>query len=106
MAQTNEKPSSGTDIQKVLQTGMEAAQLMNSQIFQMAYQETLNHYFNEWLSTQVDHSRKREEIYFRLRGLQDSAQTLAGYVAQAETIQQQQQQQQPNQYGFKAEEYQ
>jgi len=32
---------------------------------------------------------------------------LAGYVAQAETIQQQQQQQQePNQYGFKAEEYQ
>jgi hypothetical protein len=77
---------------------------MNSQIFQMAYQETLNHYFNEWLSTQVDHSRKREEIYFRLRGLQDSAQTLAGYVAQAETIQQQQQQ--PNQFGFKAEEYQ
>ena len=105
MPQANEKRSTGTDIQKVLQTGMEAAQLMNSQIFQIAYQETLNHYFNEWLSTQVDHSKKREEIYFRLRGLQDSAQTLAGYVAQADTIQKQQQQE-PNQYGFKAEEYQ
>ena len=103
MAQTSEKPSSGTDIPKVLQTGMEAAQLMNSQIFQMAYQETLNHYFNEWLSTQVDHSRKREEIYFRLRGLQTQRRL---WQVTLRRLRRFSNSSNNNQYGFKAEEYQ
>jgi len=104
MAQTKESNSLGQDTQQILQAGMEAAKLMNSPIFGLAYRETLNHYFNEWVSTEREHSRKRDEIYFRVCGLEDVAKTLAGYVQQAETLAQQQSQQDPNQ--FMAEAYQ
>ena len=99
MPQAKEGRSSATDISQILEAGMQAQNTLQSPIFGRAYQETINFYFNEWLSTQVDHAKKREEIYFRLRGLQDAAQTLAGYVQQAETIGQQQD-------DFKVEEYQ
>lgn len=102
MPQAKEGRSSATDIQQILEAGMQAQSLLQSQVFGKAYQETINFYFNEWLSTQVDHTKKREEIYFRLRGLQDAAQTLAGFVAQAETVDQQQ----TNENQFRAEEYQ
>ena len=102
MPQAKEGRSSATDMQQILEAGMQAQNLLQSPVFGRAYQETINFYFNEWLSTQVDHSKKREEIYFRLRGLQDAAQTLAGFVAQAETIDQQQ----ANENQFRAEEYQ
>ena len=102
MPQVKEGRSSATDINQILEAGMQAQTLLQSQVFGAAYRETLNHYFNEWLSTQVDHSKKREEIYFRLRGLQDAAQTLAGFVAQAETIIQQQ----SNENEFRPQEYQ
>ena len=102
MPQAKEGRSSATDIQQILEAGMQAQSLLQSQEFGKAYQETIYFYFNEWLSTQVDHTKKREEIYFRLRGLQDAAQTLAGFVAQAETIDQQQ----ANENQFRAEEYQ
>lgn len=104
MAQTKEKHSPAQDTQQILQAGMEAARLMNSPIFGMAYRETLNHYFNEWVSTDREHSRKRDEIYLRVCGLEDVAKTLAGYIQQAETLAQQQSQQDPNQ--FMAEAYQ
>ena len=99
MPPANGGRSSQTDMQQILEAGLQAQNLLQSQIFGRAYQETINYYFNEWLSTQVDHSKKREEIYFRLRGLQDAAQTLAGFVQQAETIGQQQEE-------FRVEEYQ
>ena len=99
MPPANDGRSSQTDMQQILEAGLQAQNLLQSQIFGQAYQETINYYFNEWLSTQVDHSKKREEIYFRLRGLQDAAQTLAGFVQQAETIGQQQEE-------FRVEEYQ
>ena len=99
MPQAKEGRSSATDINQILEAGMQAQNTLQSPIFGRAYQETINYYFNEWLSTQVDHAKKREEIYFRLRGLQDAAQTLAGYVQQAETIVSQQDE-------FKVEEYQ
>jgi hypothetical protein len=102
MPPANEGRSSATDIQQILEAGVQAQSLLQSPIFGRAYQETINFYFNEWLSTQVDHSKKREEIYFRVRGLQDAAQTLAGFVAQAETADQQQ----ANDNQFRAEEYQ
>ena len=100
MPQVKEGRSSATDINQILEAGMQAQNTLQSPIFGRAYQETINFYFNEWLSTQVDHVKKREEIYFRLRGLQDAAQTLAGYVQQAETIHASQQDE------FKVEEYQ
>ena len=99
MPPANDGRSSQTDMQQILEAGLQAQNLLQSQIFGRAYQETINYYFIEWLSTQVDHSKKREEIYFRLRGLQDAAQTLAGFVQQAETIGQQQEE-------FRVEEYQ
>ena len=99
MPPANDGRSSQTDMQQILEAGLQAQNLLQSQIFGRAYQETINYYFNEWLSTQVDHTKKREEIYFRLRGLQDAAQTLAGFVQQAETIGQQQEE-------FRVEEYQ
>lgn len=88
MAQRNDGNSSATDIQQILEAGAAAAQLMNSQIFQMAYRETLNHYFNEWIATKVDHVKEREFKFARVHALQDVANTLAGYHQQAESIQQ------------------
>ena len=88
MAQQNGNNSSVNDIQRILEAGTAAAQLMNSPIFQMAYRETLNDYFNEWIATKVDHVKEREFKFARVHALQDVANTLAGYHQQAESIQQ------------------
>lgn len=103
MGQQNASNSSGTDIQKILEAGTAAAQLMSSPIFQMAYRETLNSYFNEWIATKVDHVKEREFKFARVHALQDVANTLAGYHQHAESIQQAMQEN-PDQ--FKAEAYQ
>ena len=87
MAQQNGSNSSVTDIQQILEAGAAAAQLMNSPVFQMAYRETLNHYFNEWIATKVDHVKEREFKFARVHALQDVANTLAGYHQQADSIQ-------------------
>jgi len=100
MAQTNAGSSSQPDIQSILEAGNQAAQLLNSPIFNIAYRETVNRFFNEWLTTKVDHSKERETIYSRVTALQTVATTLSEFVQQAETIQQQQQNE-----DFRPEEY-
>ena len=63
MAQTNDGRSSATDIQKVLEDGDGSGTVVAEPDIRMAYQETINFYFNEWLSTQVDHSRESEKRF-------------------------------------------
>ena len=102
MAQTSGGGSSQTDIQQILEAGQQAAQLLNSPIFNLAYRETVNRFFNEWLQTKVGHSNERETIFSRVTSLQAVANTLSEYVQQAEVLMQQHQQGEDQ---FRAEEY-
>ena len=101
MAQTNEGNSSVTDIQQVLEVGMAAAQLMQSPVFDLAYRETVNQCFNQWVATPAQHVKEREAIHSQVTALKSVTQTLMGFWQQADAVQLQQDEEQ-----FRAEEYQ
>jgi len=91
MAQTSEDGSSGTDLQLILQAGEQAAAVLKSPVYNMAYRETVNQAFNQWLETPIQHTKEREAIYTGLTWLRKVQENMVGLVQQSEQILQQQQ---------------
>ena len=73
-------------LQQVMAMGEQASQLLNSPVYNMAYQRLLNQKFQQWLTTDPKEERKRESMYCQAQGLIEITELMAGAVEDAQRI--------------------
>lgn len=73
-------------LQQILATGERASQLLNSPVYNMAYQRLLNDKFQQWLATDPKEERKRESMHAQAKGLIEITELLSGAVQDAQRI--------------------
>ena len=73
-------------LQQILATGENASQLLNSPVYNMAYQRLLNDKFQQWLATDPKEERKRESMHAQAKGLIEITELLSGAVQDAQRV--------------------
>lgn len=73
-------------MQRVLQAGEQASQLLNAPIYNIAYQQILNQKFQEWLGSDPKEERRRESLYLQAKGLTEVTELLGSAVADAQRV--------------------
>jgi hypothetical protein len=63
-----------------------AYEVLNSEGFNLAYQELLNESVNTIIDSKPEKSSLRDDEYYRIRGLQDLILKMHGWIATAEQI--------------------
>jgi hypothetical protein len=69
--------------EKALRDGVEAASLLRSDQYNDTYHSLLDKWIQQLIGTKPDQIEEREDLYFRIRGLQETAMQLNGRVQQA-----------------------
>ena len=75
-------------LQHISSVGIQAAELLGSPVFNVAYQNLMNKKYQEWLVSQPKESQKRESLYHQAAGLISIAEELHGAVEDARRIEQ------------------
>lgn len=75
-------------LQHVLQVGEQASKLLNSQVYNMAYQQLLNQKFQDWMASTPKEVNKRESLFMQAKGLVEVTELLASAVEDATRVQQ------------------
>lgn len=77
-------------VQRIMQTGAQASQLLNNPVYNMAYQQLLNRKFQEWLASTPKESQKREGLFMQAKGLVEVTELIASAVEDALRLEQEQ----------------
>ena len=73
-------------MQEILKTGEEAANLLNSPVYNEAHRMAMENLTEQWLGTTRQESQVREQLYQAAHGLGLAAQMLAVMVGEAQQI--------------------
>ena len=91
------QPLTSEQFNQILKAGEEAARLLQSQVFNIAYQSVLRDSHIQWLNTQPKESAKREGLYLECLAMEKMVEKLKNAVGDAERLlEEQQQASQPN----------
>lgn len=77
-------------MQRILQVGESASQLLKSPVYNLAYNQVLNTKYQEWLTSDPKEERKRESLYLQAKALTDVTELMATAVTDAEMVMEQQ----------------
>jgi hypothetical protein len=76
--------------QELMQAGSEAARLLNSEVFNLAYRLQMEDTVNQWLTSEPKETNKRDSLYYQSQALVAMATRLQSFVEQAQVIMQKQ----------------
>lgn len=92
--QSNESEQSSEDFwnaaQEMMAAGHQAAQLLDSQIFNTAYRLQMEDTINQWLTSEPKEVNKRESLYHQARAQVAMATRMQAFVEQAQVLAQKQ----------------
>lgn len=96
MTQNNAKekldePSGSESLQRVIQVGQAASELLGAPVFNLMYVMMMNRLTAESDATEPKEERKRESIHFQKRALEQMTQNMGDAVAEAQRVLQEQQ---------------
>jgi hypothetical protein len=74
-------------LQHIMKVGEEASLLLQSPIYNTAYQQLINQKFQDWLASSHKESQKRESLYMQAKGLVEVTDLLATAVEDAKRVQ-------------------
>lgn len=77
----------GMPLQQIIAMGENAAQLLQSPVYNLAHRMSLDTVIQEWSACQPKEREKRESLWHELQALGRTAQTLAGMVERAQQAQ-------------------
>lgn len=72
--------------QEILSQGEEAAQLLNSPIYNLAYRSVVQRLQDDWISTKAHEREKREGLYQMVQGLSAVANEMNMMIEQAKML--------------------
>jgi hypothetical protein len=85
-------------LQRMLQVGNDASILLNSPVYNLAYQQLIQQKFEEWMATDPKEERKRESLYHQVKGLVNMTENLSAAVEDAQRILEEQHQESDPEY--------
>ena len=86
----------GVPLEQIIHMGEQAAQLLNSPVYNLSHRMALDQTIQEWAATQPKEREKRESLWFELQALGRVAQTMAGMVERAQQAAQARNEEQEN----------
>lgn len=81
-----QQPDFWQNAQEVLNAGEQAARLLQSPVFNMAYRHQMEDTVNQWLTSSPKESNKRDSLYYQAKALVEMATRMSGFVEQAQRI--------------------
>ena len=72
--------------QEILQAGEQAAQLLNSQLFNVAYRMQMEDTINQWLTSEPKETMKRDSLYHQAKAQAQMATRMQGFIEQAQVV--------------------
>ena len=76
--------------QEMMQAGVEASQMLNSSVFNMAYRLQMEDTINQWLTSEPKETNKRDSLYYQAKAQVAMATRMQGFIEQATVLQQKQ----------------
>ena len=73
-------------MQRVISVGEEASKLLNSPVYNIAYQQVLNQKFQEWLTSDPKEERRRESLFLQAKALTEVTELLGSAVQDAQRV--------------------
>ena len=83
--------SSPENMQRIIQIGEHASQLLGSPVYNIMYRTTLDNMFQQWLGTTPKEQNKREGLWHEAQGLINITSNLGAAVQDAQRVLQKQQ---------------
>jgi len=71
---------------QILKAGEQAAQLLNSPLFNHVYRQQMEDTVNQWLTCEPKEVNKRESLYYQARAQQEMATRMATFIEQAQVM--------------------
>lgn len=72
--------------QQIMAAGEEAARLLNSPIFNLAYRQQMEDTINQWLVSEPKETNKRDSLYYQARAQVAMAERMQGFIEQAQRL--------------------
>ena len=91
MTQSNGKEqqpehSQQDSLQRTIQIGQSASELLGSPVFNLAYQNMMTRLHGEWMTSQPKEERKRESLWMQAKGLEQVTLDLYAAVEEAQRV--------------------
>ena len=94
---TDSQTYSSEDVQRVLQVGEHASQLLQTPVYNLAYRNVVDQIVQDWMGSQPKETMKRESLYNQVNGLINVTERLSSAVEEAKRVlSEQQAQNDPN----------